>query len=251
MLPCYPIPRKVFLKAGLAALTGTRRSFREDALACVAKLEPLMKVDWIGSPPDAGISSVRPCVITVNHYARPGFSAWWLALGISAALPVDVHWVITAAWTYPDRLRASTLTPFSRWLFRRVAHTYGFTNMPAMPPKPDEVEARATAVRRVLRYAKGAKSPLVGLSPEGGDFAPPGGLADPPSGAGRFILLLSDLGLEILPVAAYEDNERFCLRFGLPYHLEIPPGHSRAERDCLASQLVMSRIAELLPPALI
>lgn len=242
----YPVPWDVILNLGMAALTGKPRSFQEDARVCVAKLEPPMRVENIGGRMSGGVFSMRPCVITVNHYTRPGFAAWWLALGISAALPADVHWVMTAAWTYPDWLRANTLTPFSRWLFRRVARVYAFTNMPPMPPRPEETQARAMAIRQVLRFVRQASFPVVGLAPEGGDFTHPGDLAQPPPGAGRLILLLSDMGLEMLPVAAYEDRERFCLRFGVPYWLDIPPGLPKDERDRLASQVVMSRIRELL-----
>lgn len=27
-----------------------------------------------------------PCLVACNHYSRPGFAAWWLALGITAAV---------------------------------------------------------------------------------------------------------------------------------------------------------------------
>jgi hypothetical protein len=81
--------------------------------------------------------------LTINHYARPGFHAWWLALALSAVVPTDVHWIMTAAWTYSDGFRARTVTPLSRWLFGRIAQVYGFTSMPPMPPDPKDVVALA------------------------------------------------------------------------------------------------------------
>jgi hypothetical protein len=112
------------------------------------------------------------------------------------------------------------------------------------------VLSRAAAVRRVLKYARQAERPLIGLAPEGGDFAVPGRLAEPPSGVGRFILHLSALGLEISPVGIFEDGECLCLRFGPRYHLETFPQLSASVRDRSASQQVMQHIAGLLPERL-
>lgn len=224
-----------------AALLGRQRSFREDARACVARLTPPLVVHGEANIPIAG-----PCVLTINHYTRPGFGAWWLAFAVSAALPVEVHWVFTAEWTYPDRLRRQFITPATRWLFQKFAGVYGFTTMPAMPPDPRDVARRARAVRQVLNYARRAQAPLIGLAPEGMDFET-GGLGMPPTGAGRFILHLNDLGLLLSPVGVYEAEDRLCVHFGPPYSLEIPAGLAAAGRDRAASQAVMRSIAALLP----
>jgi hypothetical protein len=187
-----------------------------------------------------------PCVVTINHYARPGFQAWWLALAVSSVLPVDVHWVVTAAWRYPDSLRSRTITPASRWVIRRAAAVYGFTRMPPMPPQPDEAAQRAAAVRDVLRYARQADYPVVGLAPEGGDFALPGRVAESPAGLGRLMLHLNGLGLAVWPVGAFERQGQFCLNFGQAYRLEPPALNSAKERDNWARQVVHARIEELL-----
>jgi hypothetical protein len=186
-----------------------------------------------------------PCLVTVNHYSRPGFRAWWIALGISAVIPAEVHWVVTAAWTFPGRWWRRYATPLSGWVLRQAASVYGFTSTPPMPPEPHEYAQRAWAVRRVLSYAHQAERPLIGLAPEGRDF-PDGRLGPPPPGAGRFIQLLADAGLQILPVGAYEADGSFCLRFGPPYALQVPSGLSAAQRDAYASQVVMQQIAEQL-----
>jgi len=193
-------------------------------------------------------------LLTLNHYARSGFRAWWLALAISAVVPAEIHWITTAAWTYADPLRARLVTPVTRWALQHIAETYAFTPMPPMPPDPAESAARASAVRRALTYVRNSAHPLVGLAPEGMD-ARVSGLATlqaPPPGAGRFILLLADLGLAITPVGAYEANGKLCLSFGPPYRLELP-GHaslSARQRDRLAGRIVMQHIAAQLPPAL-
>ncbi|MBN1147326.1 MAG: hypothetical protein JXA78_08720 [Anaerolineales bacterium] len=237
----YPFPWDVLAQLLIASLRAERRSFAGDARACLAKLPAPVQVRGAEN-----ILQTGPRLVIVNHYARPGFGAWWLAFAVSAALPVEVHWVFTAEWTYPDRLRRQFITPATRWLFQKFAGVYGFTTMPAMPPDPRDVARRARAVRQVLNYARRAQAPLIGLAPEGMDFET-GGLGMPPTGAGRFILHLNDLGLLLSPVGVYEAEDRLCVHFGPPYSLEIPAGLAAAGRDRAASQAVMRSIAALLP----
>lgn len=237
----YPFPWRLVGGLAWSSLRGEERSFCHDAVRAVARLRPPLQVT--GPPLPAG-----PCVVTVNHYARPGFQAWWLALAVSAALPREVHWVVTAAWRYPDRLRGWTITPLSRWVIRRAAAVYGFTRMPPMPPLPQETQQRAGAVLQILRYARQADCPLIGLAPEGGDFAPAGRVAELPQGVGRLLLHLAGLGLQVLPAAVYEAGGRLCLRFGQAYSLAAPPDLGPAEGDAWARQIVRQRIEELIMP---
>jgi hypothetical protein len=238
----FGLPKDLLVRLGLALLTGESRSFRADAIYCVDLLEPPLKIYGAENIPVSG-----PCLVTTNHYARPGFRAWWLALAVSAAVPAEVHWLITSAWTYPDRLRRATITPVTRRLLKRLAQVYGFTNLPPMPPDSADVLRRAEAVRRVLKFVRQSESPLIGLAPEGGDFAPPGRLAEPPPGSGRFIFHLCELGLDISPIGIFEEGGRLCLRFGLRYQLEAMPGLTASARDCYIIQYVMQHIAELIP----
>lgn len=239
MAATYPFPWRLVGWLAWSSVRSRKRSFRVDAQAAVAMLRPPLKVTGQAEIPS-------PCVITINHYARPGFQAWWLALAVSAVLPVEVHWVVTAAWRYPDRLRSATITPLSRWILRRAAAVYGFTRMPPMPPRSEEDAQRAAAVRGILRYARQSDWPVIGLAPEGGDFAPPGEVAELPSGVGRLMLHLSGLGLTVVPVAAYEADERLWLNFGEAYRLDAPQGGSAREIDAWARQVVRNRIQELL-----
>jgi hypothetical protein len=185
-------------------------------------------------------------LLTINHYSRPGFQAWWLALITSAEIPRNIHWIVTGAWTYPDRLRSKSLTPLSRWLFRKVAHIYGFTIMPPMPPDPLEVEARAHAVWEILNFVRHAQDPIVGLAPEGGDSADPKEPASPPSGVGRFVLLLTKLGLKITPVGFFEKENNIYLHFGESYDLDLSVGKSKDEMDYSIRNQVMGHISDLL-----
>jgi hypothetical protein len=155
--------------------------------------------------------------------------------------------VMSTAWTYPDVVRSRLLTPLSAWLFRRIAHVYGFTSMPPMPPRPWEVNARAEAVRQVLHWARADPRPLIVLAPEGMD-SPPRGLMMPPPGVGRFIEKLAQLGLAILPVGACEEDGVLCLNFGKPYVLEAFTSSDRHARDREVARTVMQHIAECLPP---
>jgi hypothetical protein len=161
--------------------------------------------------------------------------------------PEEIHWVVTSAWTYPDWLRSNTITPISRWLFKKVARVYGFTSMPPMPPNPRDILARAEAVRHILKFAHQAENPVIGLAPEGGDFAGSGELAKPPSGLGRFVHLLCERCPRIVPVAIFEWGGKLILNIGKPYRIEKMTTLPAIERDRLVSDQVMQHLSELLP----
>jgi hypothetical protein len=216
------------------------RSFRSDAQRLVNRLSPALHVD--GTIPDVSRGS---WLVVINHYTRPGFRAWWIPMAISASLPREICWITTGMLTFPDRLRAATVTPASRWFLRHIARLYGFIPMPPMPPRPFEIEARALAVRRALRRAAEPEA-LMGLAPEGGDM-PGGVLTPPPSGSGRFLRHLARRGLRLIPVGAFEDAGRLCLRFGQPFDL---PAAVPDPVDEGASRQVMSAIAACLPKPL-
>jgi 1-acyl-sn-glycerol-3-phosphate acyltransferase len=220
-----------------------RRSFHEDAIACFRNLNPTLKVFGGENIPDHG-----PCVITVNHYYRPGFHAEWIALGIAACMPVDMHWVMTGELTYPGKWYAPIGKHISKIVLARIARVYGFTTMPPMPARQKDVEARAYSVRQALEVMRQGNV-ILGLAPEGSD-QPGGRLSMPAPGAGRFGLLLAGLGAEFIPLGAYEANGEFCLRFGEAYKLSVPAKISTDEKDCLAAKIIMEKIAPLLPPHL-
>ncbi len=79
--------------------------------------------------------------------------------------------------------------------------------------------------------------------------------------SGRFIYQLNKIGYAILPVGVYEEDGRFCVRFGSAYGLgtrtRIPPRGSSttlvchaAPIDLLLTRTIMRRIAVLLPECL-
>jgi hypothetical protein len=185
-------------------------------------------------------------VITTNHTTGPDLHSWWLPILITASLNRDVTWLMTNCWRYPDRLRRSTLTPISRWMFERLAQVYGFITMPPMPPAVQETRSRADSIRRVLRCAEARTDCIFGFAPEGAD-PPQGGLQIPPSGVGRFIALLVRRGFEVLPVGAYHADGQVCLRFGLPYRPVVAPALRPDELDASVSRQLMLAIADCLP----
>ncbi|MBI5935997.1 MAG: 1-acyl-sn-glycerol-3-phosphate acyltransferase [Chloroflexi bacterium] len=251
MFPRYSFPPRNV--AGLIvdmALT-RRRSFREDARACVGRLTPQGRsaepsLHGIG---EENIPQRGPCVVTFNHYHRPNFNAIWMAVAIAATIPVEMHFVMTGELTYPGKWYAPLGMFFTKIVLRRIARVYGFTTMPPMPPRAKDVESRAQSVRRVLEVARREKNVIIGLAPEGGDN-PTGEITMPASGAGRFALLLAAAGVKFVPVGIYEANGALCLNFGAAYELTVPHNLSADEKDRAAAHIVMSRIAALLPESL-
>jgi len=242
--PHYAYPGGMVAGLALDFLLQRPHSFREDGLACIGRLKPGLQILGAESIPHNG-----PCLLTFNHYYRPGFNAWWMALALAAAVPVDVHFVMTGELTFPGKWYAPLGMAGSRWLLKRFSRIYGFTTMPPMPPRPRDVKERAQSVRRVLAYARSHPQAVLGLAPEGGDQ--PGGLLNwPPTGAGRFILLLAELGFPLLPVGCFEEAGAFCLHFGEAYQLKIPDGLTSKEKDVAVARSVMQRIAPLLPERL-
>jgi hypothetical protein len=240
-LPRYPYPANLIPSFATSLLMGRQRSFRRDARMCVEKIQPPLRVLGEENIPGAG-----PSLITFNHYFRPGFHAWWMALAIAARVPVEMHWVMTGELTFPGRWYSSPGRAGSRWLLKRIAHMYRHTTMPPMPPRPRDVEARARSVLEVLAFVRSQPDAILGLAPEGGD-QPGGVLHLPPGGVGRFVLLLAGQGFPILPVGVFEEGGEFCLSFGLPYRLQIPPGLAAQEKDHRVAQILLSAIAKQLP----
>src|SRR4030065_11031 len=144
-VPRSPLCTPPTAAVAASLVAGRPRSFQRDARRLIAGLHPPPKVE--GHLPDLGRGG---WVLVMNHFARPGFRAWWIALAVSWLVPREVHWVMTSTLTYPDRWRGAWLTPLSTIVLTRLAACYGFTSMPPMPPRPGAGAERAPAVRRVL-----------------------------------------------------------------------------------------------------
>ena len=239
--PSYSDPSNIIAGLVRDEILYHHRVFREDAEACIQQVKPPLQVLGKENLPQSG-----PCVITCNHYYRPGFAAQWVAIAISAVVPSDIHWIITGELTFSGKWYAQFGIAISRFILERGARVYGFTTMPPMPPRPRDVEARAASVRKVLEFVKHTKNPIIGLAPEGGDQIG-GQLTMPASGAGRFSLLLAAQGLRFAPVGVYESDGELCLHFGETYDLYVERNLSSDEKDKHAAQIMMEHIALLLP----
>ena len=234
--PHYPLPRRLALALFRDTLFLRSRSFQADSRACINLLNSPLQVISPEKIPSEG-----PALLVMNHYSRPGFQAYWIALGISATVPTEIHWLMTNTWTF-----LGPLEPITRWFFPRVAHVYGFTTTPPMPPNPRDMVERAFAVRRVLQVARSQRA-IIALAPEGRDH-PKGILGPPPPGVGRFIQQLAKYCQRITPIGVYEDEVGLCLNFGPAFELDpLPEDFSAKERDQFISQQVMHAIARQLP----
>ena len=227
-------------------LRGRPRSFHADAGQIVARLGVPLEIAGAEHIPRCG-----PGVLVVNHFSYPGFGGLWIAAAVSAAVPVDMHWLMAQAWTHPHPLVDPLYRRVTAFAFTRVARAYGFTPMPPMPPRPSEQTARALSLRRLLSFARHNPQTLVALAPEGGDH-PGGVLAWPPSGAGRLIGQLASLGRPIYPAGLYIQSGVMRLIFGPPFELNagLPPTQDRSTADLILAARVMTPIACLLPPEL-
>ena len=239
--PNYSYPPGRFARAALDLLLARRRDLQQDAKACIQQMNAELKVFGKENIPQKG-----SCVLTINHYHRPGFGAQWIALAVTALVPCKIRWAVTGElmcegkWYRPVGSRAS------RIFLRRLAYIYGLMTMPPMPPRPEDVSARAASVRAILAYVKNANDPVLGISPEGHN-PPTGALSRPAEGFGRFALLLSRAGMRFIPAAGYEEHQSFHLHFGKPYGLNIPHDLTADQKDEQAMQVVMGNIACLLP----
>jgi 1-acyl-sn-glycerol-3-phosphate acyltransferase len=238
MLPRYRYPARITFSILRDFLLGRKRSFAADAARLKEGISPL---EIIGDPP----RGAGPYLFLVNHYSRPGFQAWWIAIALTAASGRALHWPMTSAWTFPDPLRARLITPLTEWMLARAARMYSLTLMPPMPPRERDVVARADSVRRILRLACREK-PSIGMAPEGMDSSD-GRLMPPPPGAGRFINHLAGAGYTLIPVGFFESGAACRLRFGAPFELprNLPAGPDARDRE--AGKIVIGKIAELLP----
>jgi len=79
LYPRYPLPWKVAPGILLSAALDRKRSFREDALRCLAQGQPEIRVTGRENIPTSA-----PALLVFNHYSRSGFQAYWIALAVSA-----------------------------------------------------------------------------------------------------------------------------------------------------------------------
>ena len=235
-LPGYPAIEPTVLLAIAARLLQQKRSCHADALRLCAAVTPPIRYSGLEYLPAHG-----PLLLTANHYSRPGFSTVWIALAISAALPVEVTWIMSNEWLFLGSPFAFLLRPLMRFVLRSINDAYGFLPMPTMVPGYSTPQQRSAGVRRVIEHLRARPDLVLGLTPEGMD-TPDGRLGLPPAGAGRFIYQLNQMGLALLPVALYEDAGALQVRFGKAYDLAVENTAAPAQLDLDVRQQVMEQI---------
>lgn len=240
----YPIPASVVREVIFAILFQRKIPFRRHALRMISGLQPPIKVQGVENIPQNG-----PCVITVNHYSQPGFSALWLGMGISSQVPRDVRWSMASAWTYPGMPLGRLRNALSHAALTAIARVYGFISMPPISNEEHKTEEGVQALRTLFQTIKQNPETILALAPEGRDM--PGGiLGVPPPGAGKLAIELAKRDFLFYPVGGYEEDDSFFLSFGEPYRLSIPSAHSKEFSDQEASKQMMTAIARYLPQKL-
>ncbi len=241
--PRYVVSWSVRLRGVYRVLAGRPASGSLDMASLLAAAPVLPRIAG-----DEHIPHTGPLLITQNHYCRRGLGPWWgtslIFTTVAQRRGADPRWMVTSEWYYLDWLRTITVTPFTHWAFGRAAKVWGF--MP-MPPDERQLARRASAVRVALGGARQlfAAGGALGIAVEGrGEDV----LIEPPRGAGRFLLRLTE-GVPVLPVGLSEQDGALLARFGEPYRLAARPGEDKRVEDERIKTEVMSAIAALLPPA--
>ena len=78
MVPYYSYPPRLMASLLRDLLLVRRRSFHADSEACIRRLKPALQIYGQENIPTSGL-----CLVTVNHYFRSGFGAWWIPLAVA------------------------------------------------------------------------------------------------------------------------------------------------------------------------
>jgi hypothetical protein len=248
----YHLPQGPMARVVLSGLLGRRRNAVSDASRFLAPPCPPPRALGLENIPSNG-----PCLMVVNHYARPGLDAWWPAILATWALGqtrpgAPIHWLMVSEWAWPTWQYRYIITPATRWAFGRLARLYDLILTPPVLNHDYSSVQGAIAVRRFLTLAKetASRGHVLAMAPEGRE-GHLGALTSLPPGAGRFLLLLARAGLPFLPAAVSEDPPgQLVVRFGPTFHLQQPPQNGKSAADEWAAGQVMGRLAALLPAEL-
>jgi hypothetical protein len=244
------MPLLYLLAMLVSVLTGRRRSFSADARWLLGRLPIPPRIAGEEHIPAQG-----PFVVVANHYQRPGlWVAWGVCLTSMAVAPrrmesPEVRWAMAGEWRARLAGPLPWPAPFLRWLFRRIAATYGHIVVPAADFMSAGRAQAARAMLRALRPPAGWVAPApLGLLPEGRN-SPDRSLQRPDRSIGRLLLHLCQGDIPVLPAAIREADGALTVTFGPPVSLE-PFRAAGDEAADAALDEVMLAVARLLPPTM-
>ena len=242
----YHIPFRWFMEMGRAMLANTPRAIADDSAFAVSLLPKQACISGVEHIPLQG-----SFVLVSNHYQR--LDLW---IGWSGAVLIDAiaqrrrdiafHFITT------DRARIGRFSvPGTRWLIQRVANVWGLVLVTPQAIAQEHVEGQRLTLLRLVRLLRRSQNPVcIGLMPEG-DEGNTLGLKEALPGSGRSLLALARLGLPLVPAAVWEADGQLHAQFGIPFSLQDEvSGGSAEESDAYVRQMVMRRIAALLPRVL-
>ena len=244
------MPLLYLLAMLVSVLTGRRRSFSADTRWLLGRLPSPPRIAGEEHVPAQG-----PFVVVANHYQRPGLWVTWNACLISMAVAPrrlespEVRWAMTGEWRGRLVGPLPWPAPFLRWLFRRVAATYGHIVVPAGDSMLAGRAQAARAMLRALRPPAGGVAPApLGLLPEARN-SPDLSLQQPDRSVGRLLLHLCRGDIPVLPAAIREVEGTLAVTFGPPVSLEPFRLPSDEAADAAVDE-VMLALARLLPPSM-
>jgi 1-acyl-sn-glycerol-3-phosphate acyltransferase len=246
----YRLPVAYLAVMLVSVLTGRRRSFSADGRWLLGRLRVPPRIAGNEHVPARG-----PFVVVANHYQRRGLWVSWSGYLISTAVAPhrlespELCWGMAGEWRGRLAGPIPWPAPFLRWLFGRVAATYGHIVVPAADFMMTGRAHAARAMLRALRPSQPGTEPVpLGLFPEGRN-SPDHSLQRPPSSIGRLLLHLCRGDIPVLPTAVREVEGALTVTFGRPVSLE-PFQAADSEAADAALDEVMLAIARLLPPSM-
>lgn len=249
----YPYPPRLIVPLVAQVLLARPLSLASIAQTLVAGINPPPNIFGIKNIPPR-----QPFVLVFNHYESEHVDAWWGPLVIAATVnarreaePRELRFLMAREWRYAKGWEHNLKQPLSRWLFSRLAKSFGLV---PVPPVLDSLSTRGegvAAVRQVLALTRASQPTLIALAPEG-TTGPDSALREPPSGVGFFLSYLSHHTAPLLPAAWYEDSAgTLTLNFGETFFFEsAPAGLERHQLDKWLAAFAMRKIAMLLPEVL-